>query len=197
MLAGEPLHRERDDFTGALVGLLARVGFDLADQTRHIVAGVFFRDRHHLSARLFDRHLGDTLQFSRPFFLEFGEFGALPVERALAFVKRLLALLGALDTLVEVFAAALQALIFSIQLAAAAQRQLGRLIGDLFGLLLGGQHHLLRLQGGTILDRLSLCFGQHTPIAPLGILHEYDRRRADDEAHDQRDERSNYDSSVH
>ena len=62
MVRSHPLDRLGDQHASAALTLFARLAFDLADDTRHIVAGIFFylSQQHRTGFR--QAHFSDALQ---------------------------------------------------------------------------------------------------------------------------------------
>ncbi len=92
LLARDPLDRERDDATGPILTLVARLGLDVAHDQRGVTLGLGLDVLDQLGTRLGRRQPGNLLEHPAPLLLEVGELRL--ATRDVGFGTRQLVLAG-------------------------------------------------------------------------------------------------------
>ncbi len=115
-----PLDGIGDQFAGPFFAFFAGFRFDLADDAGHIVAGVLLHFSQQNAAGFFGAQIGHTLQFFHLLFVQFLDLVGPAVDRALALIDCLLALLQPLNPPIQFGPAVLQAFFFFGQFRAQA-----------------------------------------------------------------------------
>ncbi|MPM49042.1 hypothetical protein SDC9_95770 [bioreactor metagenome] len=113
MLRGNPLNSICNDLTGAFFAFGAGFVLDLADDAGHIIAGFFFCFAQQDLFGLFHAHLTNALQLFQLVRIQLLNIIGAFIHHALAFVQILFALLQAFNTVIQLGAAFLQAVIFA------------------------------------------------------------------------------------
>ena len=159
VLGGDALDGVGNQLAGALLAFFAGFGLDLAVDAGHVGTGFLFHGGQQLLLGLILRKLRDLLQAGDLVFVELVDVVGALVNRALALVEGLLALLQLVGAAVEFGAALVEPIRFLAELDA-----------SLFELGLRGLHDLGGVVTGLRIDQPGLFVGHAQDIVCLVLL---------------------------